>query len=165
MRKIIAVSVLGLMLSLATLPALAFGGGWGSSSKQINAGNSAEIDNTISAGAFTGENKIINIASKGGDNDGKNEIKTGDAYSEAGAINVANTNISSGSKQVNVHNHAGLRNNVMAMSDTGLNKIVDVAKKGGDSDGDNKIDTGDAFSRAGVINVVNSNIKRGWMMP
>ena len=153
--------VVALMAMVAT-PAFAWG------SKQVVAGNCAFVTTDVTAVSKTGGNEIINIASKGGDNDGSNTIKTGEAGAGAGATTVVNSNLSAGccgKKQIDVDNHAFVMTDVTAVSKTGGNKIVDVATKGGISSGSNSITAGAAYTQAATMTVVNSNITRGFMFP
>ncbi|MBZ9571928.1 hypothetical protein KJA15_01140 [Patescibacteria group bacterium] len=158
MRKIfVGLAVLALAL-MAVAPAFARG------PKQVAVDNCAFVINDVTAVGKTGGNKIINIASKGGDNDGNNTIRTGEVESVAYAETMANSNLQEGCcmrKQINVNNHAFVMNDVTAVGKTGGNKIVDVATKGGASGGNNSITTGWVLSGATAITVVNSNITRG----
>ena len=130
---------------------------------QVNVGNKAIVLNRVTAVSDTGGNKIVDVAKYGGRSNGNNTINTGDATAEAGTINVVNSNLNEGCcgrKQINVDNFAMVGNTVTATSSTGGNKIVDVAKYGGRNGGDNRINTGNATTEVGVINIVNSNINR-----
>ena len=165
LKGIIVLSVAVLTLALIAGPALGWDG-WYESRKQVNAGNTACVENNVNTNSYTGGNTINRVATKGGDNDGDNTIDTGNIDARAGAITVANTNVGTccTRKQVNVRNYARVGNNVGTMSDTGLNNILDSASMGGDSDGDNTIETGDVDARDGAITVVNSDIQRGGYM-
>ena len=163
LKGIIVLSVAVLTLALVAGPALGYGCFRDRGGEQINAGNTATVTNNVSATSYTDLNTIND---RGGDDD--NTIRTGDAYSAAGAITVANTNVSNcgcREKQVDVRNTAVVINLVNAMSETGRNTINDSDRSGrrccgGGDDGDNTIVSGDAYSAAGAITVVNSNIER-----
>jgi len=159
MKKVLVGLTALALLALVAGPALARG------SVQVNVDNFAIVHNDVMAFSDTGENEIVDIAKYGGRSNGDNRIDTGDATAMAGAANVVNSNLASGCcggrVQVNKNNGAIVWNDVVAVSYTGDNEIIDVAKYGGRSNGNNTINTGDATAMAGAANVVNSNLKSG----
>ena len=119
----------------------------------------ATVTNNINAGSYTGGNSIS------GNRSGTSRITTGNASSMAGAVNVVNTNVGSGSDGQEVEDSgATVTNNVGAVSDTGLNTITNDRSRRGHHNGDggtSVIDTGNAVSMAGAVNVINTNVAIG----
>jgi hypothetical protein len=137
----------------------------GGAGVQVDVGNMAMVGNTVSASSQSGFNEIVDVAKYGSANGGNNKIDTGNADATAGAVTVANSNLKSGwggKKQIDKANFGMVYNDVDAQSNTGSNKIVDVAECFSGSAGSNTILTGEATTLAGSITVINSNITRSF---
>ena len=154
-------------------------------SMQVSVGNDCTVVvNDVTAVSNTGSNGIANSQNQMGgfsgdisSNNDNNRIITGDATAYAGAANVVNSNLAVGGccdgpeVQASVDNNGTkAKNFVYADSNTGGNVIAGSSNERGrfcggnissGNDG-NVIRTGAAVSKAGAINIVNSNITRSW---
>jgi len=107
--------------------------------------NMAVVTSNVSASSTTGGNSTSATW-------GSNKVTTGNAYSKAGAVTLANTNVGGG----NTSNGAFVLSNVGAGSSTGGNSTVASGFFGG-----NTVTTGNAHSTAGSLTVVNTNLSFG----
>jgi len=174
MRKIAALAGAGALLLAAAGPAFGCFGLWCVLCRDRN---NADVVNNAEAGAYTGGNSQRNVADVmyGGGVEvrgagGKRDIDTGDADAYAGALVVANVDVSccDGESCMCLEtNNARVRNGAGAMADTGLNAQDDVAlvRYGGGVDvyggsGDRILDTGAADATARSWSIV--NVSWGW---
>ena len=220
MKKFIAVfAVLSMVVSAS--PALASGWHHSSSDIEVENDNGAVVINNVESGANTGNNYAggadggnggnggnirngdddVEDSTTGNGGNGGNAgaasgglVMTGDAGSEAGVLNVVNSNATSvrtscgcrGEIEVENDNHALVVNHVGSGANTGDNeaKGADGGSGGNggninnndgeeveDSDTGNGgnggtagegglVDTGSAYSRAGSVTIVNTNLTR-----
>ncbi len=189
-KKILAGSALVLALSVvvSASPALAWGGSdiEVENDSYANIRNDVQVGaytgENVTAGGNGGNGGFTFSGNANGGNGGANSgsIHTGTAYAKAKVVNVANTNLTgitawcSGCRgDIEVENDdsdATVGNGVAVFADTGLNGAVGgVAGNGGfggSTNGGNGglnsggITTGSAYSKAKVVNVVNTNITR-----
>ena len=142
-------------------------------SVQINIGNCAMVKNIEIVKSNTGGNGIANSEAMGGDSEADdnddNSILTGNAIASAASFTIANSNISRGccGNQINIGNRAMVKNVQISEANTGFNGIGNSTALGGDSETDdndgNIIVTGHALSEASIVNIINSNIQRGFI--
>lgn len=187
MKKLfVGLTVMALM-AMTVAPALAYYPPMPSDSSDVTVtnNNSATVSNSVNVSAITGYNYALGGSATGknatgGSNTG--DITTGDAYARAKVVNVVNSNTTKvcapcvdceGNVEVANNNGANVGNGVGVLADTGENVAAggDATATGGyyyggsgtalggnNTAGD--IETGNAYSSAKVVNVVNKNITR-----
>ena len=103
--------------------------------------NNAFLMNNTTSGANTGANSTSGFFFAGS--------STGNAYSAAGTINAVNNNVGGGGFSF-TKNNAFVSNQTTSSANTGSNKTFGATAVSS---------TGNAYSKAGTVNLVNTNIK------
>lgn len=171
MKKILALAGAGALLLSVAGPAFGCTGLWCLFCRDVN---NADVENNAQATAYTGWNSqsdLADVEHGGGvtvNSTGDRDIHTGNADAYAGALVVANTNVSccdGDSCWCLETNNARVRNGAGAMADSGLNYQDDMARvlHGGGvtvngGDGSRVIHTGNADSEARAWTIVNTRL-------
>src|SRR3989344_5451554 len=168
MKKVIAIASI---VAFALTSGTAFASHWSSSDVTVSNNNSAFVGNSVVTSSNTGANDA-----DGGDG---GTVNTGDASSSSSVGNVVNSNATDvdrdcgcrGDVRVRNQNRGAVLNGVQTGSDTGWNDSnggTSGASANGLGNDDNtaeggkggSVTTGNARSRSGVVNVVNTNLTR-----
>lgn len=165
-KKIATFAGAAAMLLSAATPAMA-GWWWGGSDDTTN---TAVVNNAATATANTGSNDQTNKAYGGGSwfwgHGGSAKVKdnailTGDAWAEANAVTIANTQVGCGCEQDgDVSNTAIVNNYSAAAANSGDNTQYNKAKTYGGWAGvyNNGVVTGNAGAEADAWSVVNTDL-------
>jgi len=187
MKKVIAIASI---VAFALTSGTAFASHWSSSDVTVSNNNSAFVGNSVVTSSNTGANVAnggdVGASANGAFNDGNDAdggdggtVNTGDASSSSSVGNVVNSNATDvdrdcgcrGDVRVRNQNRGAVLNGVQTGSDTGWNDSnggTSGASANGLGNDDNtaeggkggSVTTGNARSRSGVVNVVNTNLTR-----